>query len=155
MKIKSIIAASLAVLTLLLSSCGTQKNAINTSSPDYMNGNVAGVVLKSLVESYKATGSLDLSNVENVLNLSSFISTLSSLKSGSTQAFNDYGFGLIAGSKNIVNENNVKGIVDSLTELSDLDLGRVSSLIQRGKTTAPEVSDAKVSFENIFANLLK
>ena len=83
MKFKAFALAVAAVFAF--TSCGViQKitDKTDTSSPDYLNGSMAATVLSKLASQYSSAGSLDLSNAQNILSISTLASNLTSLTSG-------------------------------------------------------------------------
>lgn len=151
MKIKSLFIALLSVV--VLSSCGIAKKA--GISNDYTNGSMTGSVISKLNSEYEKLGSIDLSNVQNILNLSSLSSSLISLKGDiSNQTVKDFSTGLEVGSLNLINNGNVKAVVSGLTKLVNSDFSSVTRLLEKGKTNVPEVLQMKADIESIL-DLLK
>ena len=58
---------------------------------------------------------------------------LSSLKSDSDQAKEDFGKGLMVTAP-VVNDNNVGKVVDALSLLSNMDLQKITDSMQKGKS---------------------
>lgn len=151
MKFKSLLIALLSVL--VLSSCGTAKKV--GISNDYTNGSMTGSVISKLNSEYEKFGSIDLSNVQNILNLSSLNSSLVSLKGDiSNQTVKDFSTGLEVGSLSLVNNDNVKAVVSGLTKLVNSDFTSVTRLLEKGKVNVPEVLQMKGDIESIL-DLLK
>lgn len=129
MKLKSIF--SILFVALVLSSCGSASKL--AQSLDYKNGSKAGTVLTALATQYLTTGKLDLNNAQNILNLMTLSDALSSLKSDSDQAKEDFGKGLMVTAP-VVNDNNVGKVVDALSLLSNMDLQKITDSMQKGKS---------------------
>jgi len=159
MKVKAIIIAIVSLLTL--TSCATVKKVTDKitgnseTSADYYNGNTAALSLTKLVSAF-GSGSLDLTNPQNILSVASLVPTLSSLKSGNNASIEDFTKGLVAGSKNLITNANSGTIVKSLLKLAeDMDLDRAVDLLQKGKTTATEVLEFKDRMEDILSLIRK
>jgi len=159
MKVRTIIIAIASSLALF--SCGTVKSVTDKitgnseNSVDYYNGNTAAISLTKLASSLQS-GSLDLSNSQNILSIASLVPTLSSLKSGNNASIEDFTKGLVAGSKNLITSANSGTIVKSLLKLAEnMDLDRVADLLQKGKNTANEVLEFKDQMEEVLALIKK
>lgn len=153
MKIKAILAVLLSAL--ILSSCGSSSKLMD--STDFSNGSIAGSVLSKFFTEYSQTGSIDFSKAQNILNVSSLVPALSSLKGDvSNQTSKDYSNGLISGSTNLVNNSNVQGVLNALITLGNFDFTKATNDMQRGKTsTSSNVADLTSGVINILSLLKK
>lgn len=93
------------------------------------NGQAAGAALKSLYTQYKADGKLDMSNLTNVLNLTTLATNVKGLKgqSDKTTFYKDFAAGLILGSNNLVSQTNSTAVMSGLTSLvNNVDLSALT-----------------------------
>jgi hypothetical protein len=93
------------------------------------NGQAAGAALKSLYTQYKADGKLDMSNLTNVLNLTTLATNVKGLKgqSDKTTFYKDFAAGLILGSNNLVSQTNSTAVMSGLTNLvNNVDLSALT-----------------------------
>ena len=153
MKFKAVFAVLLSVL--MLTSCGSSSKLVN--STDFSNGSIAGSVLSKFFTEYSNTGSIDFSKAQNILNVSSLVSALTSLKGDlSNQTTKDYSSGLISGSSNLVNNGNVSGVLSALTSLGNFDFTKATNDMQRGRaSTSGNVADLTSGIVNILSLLKK
>lgn len=109
-----------------------------TVSPT-VNGQAAGAALKSLYGQYKVDGKLDMSNLTNIMNLSTLAQNVQGLKGQTNKSafYKDFASGLILGSNNLVTAANSTNVMNGLSNLvNNVDL---SGLIQ--KKTSEAVSE--------------
>lgn len=181
MKVK--IVAALATALVLATSCGLLGTApANTAAPSAADsglaavlggtqtGNTAGSALLGLFTQYKADGKMDLTNVNNILNLATLVNNVKGLKtnnnSGSYLA--DFASGLIKGSKSLVNQNNSTDVINGLVKLSGLNLNNITNTAntiasgteqaaataaQKINTTSSQVTSAVNTLSSIFSLL--
>ena len=109
-----------------------------TVSPT-VNGQAAGAALKSLYGQYKVDGKLDMSNLSNVMNLTTLATNVQGLKGQTDKSafYKDFASGLILGSGSLVTAKNSSNVMSGLTSLvNNVDL---SGLI---KTKSAETTAA-------------
>jgi hypothetical protein len=109
------------------------------------NGQAAGAALKSLYTQYKADGKLDMTNLNNILNLTTLSNNIKELKgmSDKSKFYKDFATGLIKGSDSLVNKSNSTSVMNGLTNLvNNVDL---SALTQTTETTAKTESTSALS----------
>ena len=119
----------------------TTTTTTETASEATINGKTAGVALRALFTQYKADGKLDMSNVNNLLNLTALANNIKGLKGQTNKAafYKDFASGLVSGSNNLVTTENSTSVVDGLKNLvENVDL---SALTQKAESTATTVSD--------------
>jgi len=112
-----------------------------TVSEATTNGKTAGVALKALYNQYKADGKLDMSNINNLLNLTALANNVKGLKgqTNKTAFYKDFASGLILGSDNLVTQTNTTSVMNGLTNLvNNVDL---SGLTEKASTAAAAVND--------------
>ena len=130
MKALKIIAVAALAATLCTSCSMLFGNSASTSTSTQTeatssNGLAAGTALLSIFNQYKTDGKIDLSNINNILNLATLISNVGTLKNTiNTSAFTD---GLISGSKNLVSSANAADVVSQLASLSGINLSQVTN----------------------------
>lgn len=137
---------------LLNKATGKTTETSATVSAATTNGKTAGVALKALYNQYKADGKLDMSNISNLLNLTSLANNLQGLKGqdNKTAFYKDFASGLILGSDNLVTETNTTSVMSGLTDLvSNVDL---SSLTQKADTAADNVATASEKVNTAVSN---
>jgi hypothetical protein len=121
----------------------TEQTTVNVATS---NGQTAGVALKALLAQYKADGKkLDMSNINNLLNLTSFANSVKDLKGQSNKGtfYKDFVKGLISGSGNLVNNTNSTSVMSGITNLvNNVDL---SGLTQKAEDTASNATSAIAS----------
>lgn len=109
-----------------------------TVSPT-VNGQAAGAALKSLYGQYKVDGKLDMSNLSNIMNLTTLATNVQGLKGQTDKSafYKDFASGLILGSGSLVTAKNSSNVMSGLTSLvNNVDL---SGLI---KTKEAETTSA-------------
>ena len=109
-----------------------------TVSPT-VNGQAAGAALKSLYGQYKVDGKLDMSNLTNIMNLTTLATNVQGLKGQTDKSafYKDFASGLILGSGSLVTAKNSSNVMSGLTSLvNNVDL---SGLI---KTKSAETTAA-------------
>ncbi len=95
------------------------------------NGAAAGKALLALYTQYKSSGSLDMTNPTNIVNMVTLANNIKGLKSSVNTT--NFVKGLISGSGKLVNNSNSSTVLGSLTKLAGMDL---SSLETSAKTAA-------------------
>ncbi len=123
----------------------TETTVAETASAATVNGKTAGVALRSLYTQYKADGKFDMSNLNNVLNLTSLVTNIQGLKgqTDKTSFYKDFASGLIIGSENLVTESNTTSVMNGLTNLvNNVDL---SGLTEKVETTSATVAEKAAS----------
>ena len=150
MKALSYIAA-VALICFTAASCGvlgnntasSQAASTTASASGTVDGQAAGVALKSLYGQYKADGKLDMSNLSNIINLASLAQNIKGLKGLTDKSafYTEFASGLILGSDNLVTEKNTTSVMSGLTGLiNNIDL----SGLQEKATEAKETVSDKV-----------
>ena len=99
------------------------------------NGAAAGKALLALYTQYKSSGSLDMTNPTNIVNMVTLANNIKGLKSSANTT--NFVKGLISGSGKLVNNSNSKTVLGSLTKIAGLDL---SSLQTSAKATAGDAA---------------
>ncbi len=148
-----------AAATLLLSSCSVIKSVAASA---VSSGNSTGSALATLYSIFKSTGTIDLSNATNIVNLGKILTGASSL-SDATESYTDkFVSGLISGSSNLINDTNVSKVLSGLKTLSNVDASAITAAAKSAAagvatqvTSSTEgVSETISSLKSIF-NALK
>lgn len=114
-------------------------------SPAYSLGQTAGTALKALYEQYKADGKkFDMSNINNILSLTSLAGSIQDLKTSDTAYKKEYAKGLVKGSTNLVTEPKSTSVISGLTSLSKIDLSSITENVDL-KQVASQTLQAKAS----------
>lgn len=105
-------------------------------------GQKCGNALKNLYNQYKADGKLNLKNITNITSLATLASNASAIKDNIKNAdfYKDLANGLITGSQNLINKDNVEQVVSSLT---NTDLSALTNKVTAAK------SDVKTATNDI------
>ena len=137
--LRNILCAVMAVA--VLASCSSLSKL--AGNMDYQNGSTTGSVLVNLLSQFKNSGTVNLTSGQNLLNIASLATALTSLKNNTGTAANtastavkNFTQGLLATSQNTVNSNNVQSVISGLTTLANTDLTGVQQSLQQGQTNA-------------------
>ena len=126
----------------LLKKATTETTAASAATS---NGQAAGAALKALYTQYKADGKIDLSNINNIMNLAALANNVKDLKGQTNKSafYKDFAAGLILGSNNLVTNNNSTSVMNGLTNLvNNVDL---SGLTAKAETSAASIADKLAS----------
>lgn len=108
------------------------ETAANETVTAAANGQAAGAALKALYTQYKSDGKLDTGNLTNILNLTTLATNVKGLKgmTDKTTFYKDFASGLIAGSGNLVTQNNSVAVMSGLTNLvNNVDLSALTDKV--------------------------
>lgn len=141
MKLNAILAAAAALL--LATSCGIFGAGNGTQTPTG-SGQASGAALRNLYTQYKTDGKIDMTNINNILNLAALSQCIGELKDAGkvdkSEYVKEFATGLILGSNNLVNQTNSTPVVSGLTNLAGINLSSVTTaaagLLANGITTA-------------------
>ena len=123
----------------------TETTTTETVADATSNGQAAGAALKSLYTQYKADGKLDMTNLNNILNLTTLSNNIKDLKGMSNKSafYKDFATGLIKGSDSLVDKSNSTSVMNGLTNLvNNVDL---SGLTTTTETATETVTSAATS----------
>lgn len=101
-----------------------------TVSAGTTNGQAAGAALKALYGQYKADGKVDMSNLNNIINLATLANNIKQLKGLTDKSafYKEFAAGLITGSNNLVTSKNSTSVMSGLTNLvNNVDLSGLTS----------------------------
>lgn len=113
-----------AVISLsLLSSCSVIKNvAANALS----TGTNTGSAISALYKVLRTAGSIDLSNVTNLINLGKILTGANSVTNANTSFLDQFTNGLISGSTGLITNSNASGVINGLRTLASLDTSAIT-----------------------------
>lgn len=101
-----------------------------TVSAGTTNGQAAGAALKALYGQYKTDGKVDMSNLNNIINLATLANNIKQLKGQTDKSafYKEFAAGLITGSNNLVTSKNSTSVMSGLTNLvNNVDLSGLTS----------------------------
>ena len=141
MKLFKHIAAATAAL-MLLTSCSVLKSVASSA---LSAGSSTGTAISALYNIFKLTGGIDLSNLTNIINLGKILTGANA----TTAYTDDFASGLISGSSNLVNADNVASVLSTLKALTNIDTSAItnaaSSYAATGTATPVSASNAGAS----------
>ena len=122
----------------LLKKATTETTAASAATS---NGQAAGAALKALYTQYKADGKIDLSNINNIMNLAALANNVKDLKGKTNKSafYKDFAAGLITGSNSLVTSSNSTAVMNGLSKLvNNVDLtvlqGKASEVVENVTT---------------------
>ena len=119
-----------------------------TESAGTTTGKAAGSALKSLYTQYKADGKLDMTNLNNILNLTTLSNNIKDLKGMSNKSafYKDFATGLIKGSDSLVNKSNSTSVMNGLTNLvNNVDLSGLTTTTETATETVTSAATSALS----------
>lgn len=138
----------IAAIALLVASCSIFKSQNTAANAD--TGSSAGSALLGLYNQYKKDGKIDLSKLENILNLATLATNIKGIgKSVDTSAFVS---GLVTGSKNLVNKANSAKVLESLTALAGVNLNSISNAANKIENNAAASAEETIAKINTASN---
>lgn len=117
---------SLAVLTV---SCGILGMGVNNQA-GATNGQASGMALKNLYSQYQADGKVDVSNLNNLINMAQLANSIQGLKNVDDKStfYTDFASGLVLGSSNLVTDQISAPVTNTLQTLAKgTDLTKITS----------------------------
>lgn len=122
----------------LLKKATTETTAASAATS---NGQAAGAALKALYTQYKADGKIDLSNINNIMNLAALANNVKDLKGQTSKSafYKDFAAGLVTGSNSLVTSSNSTAVMNGLSKLvNNVDLtalqGKASEVVENVTT---------------------
>ena len=102
-------------------------------------GQKCGNAVKNLYNQYKVDGKLNLKNINNITSLATLATNATQIKDNIKNAdfYKDLTNGLITGSQNLINKENVEQVVTSLT---NTDLSALTNIATSAKSEVKEAS---------------
>ena len=149
-----------AVISLsLLSSCSVLKNAATNV---LTTGTNTGSAISTLYRVLQTAGSIDLSNVTNLINLGKILTGANTVSNASTSILDQFTRGLISGSTGLITNSNASGVISGLQALANLDTSAITraaaaaaagSATTQITTSTPGVSATLSQLNSIFTLL--
>ena len=123
---------------LMVSSCSILQNVASSA---LSTGTNTGSAIAGLYQILKSTGTIDLSNLTNLINLGKILTGANALGGSTTSYANDFASALIKGSSNLVNSNNIAKVLTGLESLANMDTSALASAASFAATgTDPQVT---------------
>ena len=123
---------------LMVSSCSILQNVASSA---LSTGTNTGSAIAGLYQILKSTGTIDLSNLTNLINLGKILTGANALAGSTTSYANDFASALIKGSSNLVNSNNIAKVLTGLESLANMDTSALASAASFAATgTDPQVT---------------
>ena len=150
---------SLAVLT---ASCGILGMGANNQTGT-TNGQASGMALKSLYNQYQTDGKVDVSNLNNIINLAQLANSIQGLKNVDDKSafYTDFASGLILGSNNLVTNQTANPVTSTLqtlvqgTDLSKVAQAGAAALVQSQQSSQQTVQQASEKAESKMADAVE
>lgn len=134
--------AAACAAALLLTSCSILQGVTNNNTATNTGTNT-GSAIAALYQILKATGTIDLSNLTNLINLGKILTGANALAGSTTAYANDFASALIKGSSNLVNSSNIAKVMSGLESLSTIDTSALSTAATFAATgSEPEISNS-------------
>ncbi|MDR2684902.1 MAG: hypothetical protein LBB53_05940 [Prevotellaceae bacterium] len=136
------------------SSSGSSRPVISTVTPAYTTGQSFGSSILALYSQYKATKKIDFKDPTTLLSVLQLATSATSIKQNLTNKafYADFAAGALLGSQQSVNQNNLGGILNSL---SGLDLAGLASAASSKNVPASTADAATSALSTIFGLLGK
>ena len=141
-KILSAIAA-LTLVAVMTTSCGLLGGTTATTDNSSAAGTTTGSALTQLLAQYMKDGKLDVTNLNNIINLATIANSIQTLKGKiANSKLADFASGLVTGSNNQISDTNSSTITSILASLANnVDLSSLASLLTR----AGDVTEAEAA----------
>ena len=133
MKLFKKIVVACAVVLAITSCSVMQKPAASSATT---SGSSTGAAISALYNVLKATGGIDLSSIVNLINLSKILTGANALTNATGAFTTDFATGLINGSSELVNANNVSKVMNGLQALNKIDTSALLGAAAAGKSLA-------------------
>ena len=136
---------------ILLSSCSILKG---NSSDASSSGITTGSALAALYKIFKSTGTIDLSNLTNIINLGKILTGAGTLADATNSFTDQFVTGLINGSSNLVNNANAGSVVNALKALSNIDTSAITAAATAAANgTATQLSNSTAGVASTLSSL--
>ena len=138
---------------LMVSSCSILQNVASSA---LSTGTNTGSAIAGLYQILKSTGTIDLSNLTNLINLGKILTGANALAGSTTAYADDFATGLIKGSSNLVNSNNIAKVLTGLQALTTIDTSALASAASFAATgSEPEISNSTKGVSESMAAITK
>lgn len=134
----------IAVATLALSSCGMLGGA-NGSSAAQTAGQTCGAAILGLYQSYKASGTVDLTNANNLANALALAACYTQIKQNkdNVEYCNAFGNGLILSSAGLITSANSNDFINALVNansLANMNTSTTTNISTTNTTFTPDIN---------------
>jgi hypothetical protein len=162
MKAKISLATIVLVGFILFAACGSTGSTSSKSSASsapaqsaaYNSGSSVGSSLLSLYSQYKSSGKLDFKNVNTYLQILTLATNAQTIKANASNKtfYGQFAQGMVFGSQQQVNNNNVGGVINALM---GLDLTGVTSAGSGGNVSTSTANNVLTGLTGLFGLLGK
>ena len=126
------------VATMVMTSCSMMQSAASSNTVAQASGQACGNAVQQLYKSYKATGTVDLTNATNLSNALALATAYTNLNEnkGNSNYRKAFTTGLIASSAGLITTANATGFVDKLLASTWLKNVNTQTITQTAATAA-------------------
>lgn len=148
----ALVALSLFTSCGILGGAGTNTNAgATTTNTSTSTGINTGSALASILSVLLNSGTIDLGNLTNLINLGQILLGANSLVDADQTYTQQFAAGLIQGSRNKINQSNVQTVMDGLKNLAGMDTSVLSK--STSAAFAGNLVPASTSNKDVKANM--
>jgi hypothetical protein len=124
--------------TLALTSCGAIQSAASSNTVAQASGQACGTAVQNLYSSYKSTGTVDLTNANNLNNALALATAYTNLKQNKdNEAYRkSFTTGLILSSAGLITQANATQFIDKLLATAGLGNINTQNVAQTAATAA-------------------
>lgn len=128
--------------TLALASCGALQSVSSSNTVAQASGQACGTAVQGLYNAYKRSGTVDLTNTNNLNNALALASAYTTLKQNMDNASyrNSFTNGLILSSAGLITQDNATQFIDRLLATSGFGNINTQNLAQKAATAASIIS---------------
>ena len=128
--------------TMIMASCSSISSAASSNTVAKASGQACGTAVQGLYSSYKNTGTVDLTNTNNLNNALALATAYTNLKQNkdNTDYRKSFTNGLIASSAGLITQATANGFVDKLLASSGLSNVNTQNITQTAATVAAIVT---------------
>lgn len=136
--------AAIVTAFMMFASCSVLKTLTANALTSGTNTGSSLLNLYRLVQASKnqSTSSIDLTNTSNLINLGQILAGASALPNATSQYTQDFSTGLINGSSNLVNNNNLSGVLGGLLSMANLGTSTFSTAATQAAAQAANTGAA-------------
>ncbi len=130
------------IATMAMSSCSSIQSAASSNTVASASGKSCGVAMQNLFKSYKSSGTIDLTNTNNLNNALALATAYTNLKqnAGNSNYRKAFTTGLIASSAGLITSANATTFVDKLLATTGLRNLNTQNIAQTAATASAIVT---------------
>ena len=130
------------IATLAMTSCSSIQSAASSNTVANASGKSCGVAVQSLYKAYKSSGTIDLTNTNNLNNALALATAYTNLKqnSGNSNYRKAFTTGLIASSAGLITSSNAATFVDKMLATAGLSNINTQNIAQTAATASAIVT---------------